>query len=78
MYMTNSKLVVALSIGIGGLCSGVSLTMALFVTIRMVIIRWSPAMLPYRIFGDKDKLMELEMNNSIAYLEPGFAVDTFR
>ena len=63
MYMTSGKLVVAVCIGFGGLCSGVPFTMALIVA----ILRWSPALLPYHVFGDKDRLMELEMNNTMAY-----------
>ena len=63
MYLTSSKLVVALTFGFGGICSGVPFTMAWIVT----FLRWSPAMLPYHVFGHKEKLMELELNNSMAY-----------
>ena len=63
MYTNRNNLLVTLCFVVGGLCSGVPFVVALFVA----ILRWSPAMLPYHVFGDKEKLMKLEVNNSVAY-----------
>ena len=53
---------------VAGVIAGVYfMTMPLTLLGGVVVIRWSPLMMPYHVFGGSEKLVELESEGSVPY-----------
>ena len=63
MHVASSKFI-TIGYAVGACLSMIApVVMALFV----LLLRWSPIMLPYHVFGNKYELMELETKGSVGY-----------
>ena len=63
MHVVSSKFITIGCAAAGTLSFITPAVMALVV----LLLRWSPLMLPYHVFGNKYELMQMEMEGSVAY-----------
>ena len=57
------KILVAGMVG----CGCLFLCCPLLTTVFVLILRWSPVLIPYHVFGGKENLMQLEAEGSLSY-----------